>query len=148
MRENAFNCWLVANAWRHCWRGHATAPPPASSKCLQRLPGNRRWGDETRIAIRSLLGSPRLGSAILGTARRKHRFIYYCAIAGACFDVTILTWRKYATVLSPLLLLFVPMKKYSLSAHSDYKSQNAFQIKHDISVPKAKYFRVLYGYKS
>jgi hypothetical protein len=43
-------------------------------------------------------GSPRLGSAILGTARRKHRFVYYCVIAGACFDVTILTWRKFATI--------------------------------------------------
>jgi hypothetical protein len=52
----------------------------------------------TQIAIRSRLGSPRLGSAILGTARRKHRFVYYCVIAGAYFDVTILIWRKYATI--------------------------------------------------
>jgi hypothetical protein len=88
-----FHCCVVANACRHCWRGHATAPPPATSKCLQRLPGNTKWGDATRIAIRS-----RLGSAILGTARRKHRFVYYCVIAGACFDVTILTWRIYATI--------------------------------------------------
>jgi hypothetical protein len=43
-------------------------------------------------------GSPRLGSALLGTAPRKHCFVYYCVIAAACFDVTILTWRKYATI--------------------------------------------------
>jgi hypothetical protein len=36
--------------------------------------------------------------ARLGSARRKHRFVYYCVIAGACFDVTILAWRKYATI--------------------------------------------------
>jgi hypothetical protein len=29
---------------------------------------------------------------------RKHRFVYYCVIAGACFDVTVLVWRKYATI--------------------------------------------------
>jgi hypothetical protein len=45
-------------------------------------------------------GSALLGSALLGTARRKHRFVYCCVIAGACFDVTVLAWRKYATVFS------------------------------------------------
>jgi hypothetical protein len=40
----------------------------------------------------------RFGSALLGTAGRKHRFIYYCVIAGACFDVTILTWCRYTTI--------------------------------------------------
>jgi hypothetical protein len=43
-------------------------------------------------------GSARFGLVLLGTAWRKHRFVYYCVIAGACFDVTILTWRKYATI--------------------------------------------------
>jgi hypothetical protein len=71
---------------------------PRHRRCLQRLPGNTRWGNATRIATRSRFGSPRLGSAILDTARRIHRFVYYCAIAGACFDVIILVWRKYATV--------------------------------------------------
>jgi hypothetical protein len=32
-------------------------------------------------------------------AQRKHHFVYYCVIAGAGFDVTVLVWRKYATVL-------------------------------------------------
>jgi hypothetical protein len=31
-------------------------------------------------------------------ALRKHCFVYYCVIVGACFNVTILTWRKYATI--------------------------------------------------
>jgi hypothetical protein len=42
----------------------------------------------------------------LGSARRKHRFVYCCVIVGACFDVTVLAWRKYATILwriDPLL---------------------------------------------
>jgi hypothetical protein len=30
--------------------------------------------------------------------RRKHRFVYCCVIAGTCFDVTVLAWRKYATI--------------------------------------------------
>jgi hypothetical protein len=55
--------------WHQCWLGHVTAPPPASSKCLQLLPGNTRWGDATRKAIRSQLGSPRLGSGRLSSAR-------------------------------------------------------------------------------
>jgi hypothetical protein len=37
-------------------------------------------------------------SSRFGSARRKHRFVYCCVIAGACFDVTVLAWRKYATI--------------------------------------------------
>jgi hypothetical protein len=40
----------------------------------------------------------RRGLVRLGLARRKHRFIYCCVIAGMCFDVTVLAWRKYATI--------------------------------------------------
>jgi hypothetical protein len=56
------------------------------------------------------------GEARLGT--RKHRFVYCCVIAGACFDVTVLAWRKYATLLPPnsltvchlsFLLKFLPL---------------------------------------
>jgi hypothetical protein len=43
-------------------------------------------------------GTAELGSARLGTARRKHHFVYCCVIAGTCFDVTVLAWRKYATI--------------------------------------------------
>jgi hypothetical protein len=39
-----------------------------------------------------------LGSTLLSTARRKHHFVYCCVIVGACFDVTDLTWRKFATI--------------------------------------------------
>jgi hypothetical protein len=95
MRENAFI--VVSLLTRDVTASAVTRPlplplhPSVYSGCL--ATGNTRWGDATRIAIRS-----RLGSAILGTARRKHRFVYYCVIAGACFDVTILTRCKYATI--------------------------------------------------
>jgi hypothetical protein len=42
-------------------------------------------------------------SSRLDSARRKHRFVYCCVNAGACFDVTVLAWRKYATILSSRL---------------------------------------------
>jgi hypothetical protein len=34
----------------------------------------------------------------LGLAQRKHCFVYCCIIVGACFDVTVLAWRKYTTI--------------------------------------------------
>jgi hypothetical protein len=40
----------------------------------------------------------RHGTAELVWARRKHRFVYCCVIAGTCFDVIVLAWRKYTTV--------------------------------------------------
>jgi hypothetical protein len=46
----------------------------------------------------SRLGSALLNSALLRSAQRKHRFVYCCIIVGACFDVTVLAWRKYATI--------------------------------------------------
>jgi hypothetical protein len=54
-------------------------------------------------------GSVRLGSALLCTARSKHSFVYCCVIAGACFDVTVFVWRKYATLLLTVChLSFLP----------------------------------------
>jgi hypothetical protein len=44
-----------------------------------------------------------------GTSRRKHRFVYCCVISGACFDVTVLAWRKYATLLTILTERIVEM---------------------------------------
>jgi hypothetical protein len=51
------------------------------------------------------LGSARLCSGLLCSARRKHRFVYCCVIAGTCFDVTVLAWRKYATISSIFLFI-------------------------------------------
>jgi hypothetical protein len=51
-------------------------------------------------------GTADLGSSRL--ARRKHRFVYCLVIVGACFDVTVLAWRKYATILSTHLSLCLP----------------------------------------
>jgi hypothetical protein len=47
----------------------------------------------------------RLSSAWLCLARRKHRLLYCCVITGACFNVTVLAWRKYTTILRLLLNL-------------------------------------------
>jgi hypothetical protein len=33
--------------------------------------------------------------------RRKHCFVYCCIVAGTCFEVTVLAWRKYTTLLPP-----------------------------------------------
>jgi hypothetical protein len=54
--------------------------------------------DEQLVHSSARLGSPQLGSALLSTEQRKHCFVYCCVIAGACFDVTVLVWRKYATL--------------------------------------------------
>jgi hypothetical protein len=101
MRENAF---IVASLLT--WSRDPSLflrHPSVYSCCL----ATTRRGDATRRATRSRLGSVRFGSVrlssvLLGTARRKHRFVYYCVIAGACFDVTVLTWRKYATIFTNL----------------------------------------------
>jgi hypothetical protein len=43
-------------------------------------------------------GNARLVTAVLSSARRKHRLVYCCVIAGTYFDITVLAWRKYATI--------------------------------------------------
>jgi hypothetical protein len=40
----------------------------------------------------------RHGTSEFGSARRKHRFVHCCVIAGMCFEVTVLAWRKYGTI--------------------------------------------------
>jgi hypothetical protein len=104
MRENAL---IVASLVT--WSRHPSLLlryPSVYSCCL----ATTRRGDETRWATRSRFGSARLrstrlGSALLGTAQRKHRFVYYYVIAGACFDVTVLVWRKYSTVYSQVSIM-------------------------------------------
>jgi hypothetical protein len=74
------HCW---KAWRHCWRGHVTLP----TSCVIQVFIAVAWQRTRR-------GDARLITARLGSARRKHRFVYCCVIVGACFDVTVLAWRK------------------------------------------------------
>jgi hypothetical protein len=57
---------------RHCWHGHVTLP----HSCVIQVFATHH-----------------------GSARRKQHFVYCCVIAGACFDVTVVAWRKYATIL-------------------------------------------------
>jgi hypothetical protein len=52
-------------------------------------------------------GEAPLGKAELSSTRRKHRVVYSCVIARTCFEVTVLTWSKYATLLS-LLKVVLP----------------------------------------
>jgi uncharacterized protein YqiB (DUF1249 family) len=43
----------------------------------------------------------------LVTTRRKHRFVYCYVIAGTCFDVTVLEWSKYATILIYIIVVAI-----------------------------------------
>jgi hypoxanthine-guanine phosphoribosyltransferase len=54
----------------------------------------------------------RFGSVLLGSARRKHHFVYCCVIAGAYFDVTILAWRKYSTISLHVFIEFMKVNAY------------------------------------
>jgi hypothetical protein len=71
---------------RHCWRGHVTPPHSCVMGTSEARPCDASC-DPSRH------DRPRLG-----TVRRKHRFVYCCVIAGTCFEVTALAWRKYATI--------------------------------------------------
>jgi hypothetical protein len=122
------------NAWRHCWRTHVTLPHSCVIQVFIALAGNKR-GEAMQCDARpselirdfSRHFRPRLGSA-----RRKHGFLYCCVKVGACFDVTVLAWRKYVTLilfssLRPVLpsgrfSSGVPTKSYKQSSvsHSCY----------------------------
>jgi hypothetical protein len=78
-----YHCW---KAWRHCWRGHVTLP----HSCVIQVFIAVAWQQMRR-------GDARLLTARLG--KEKHRFVYCCVIMEACFDVAVLAWRKYATIL-------------------------------------------------
>jgi hypothetical protein len=84
MLQLLHHCW---NAWRYCWCGHVTLPHSCIIQVFIAVAGNKR-GDVMSYSSR------------LGSAQRKHCFVYCCVIVGACFDVTVLAWRKYATILS------------------------------------------------
>jgi hypothetical protein len=76
---------------RHWWRSHVTILHSCVIQVF--IAAN----DARRCATR------------LGSARRKHSFVKCCLIAGTCFDVTVLAWRKYATIFY-FSLLFVLME--------------------------------------
>jgi hypothetical protein len=101
MRENAFNCCVTVDVMS-LLSGHVTLPYSCVIQVFIDVAWQQR-GEAMRRDERLVHGSTRLGSALLGTARSKHRFIYYCVIAGACFDVTVLVWHKYVTILIHLV---------------------------------------------
>jgi hypothetical protein len=59
--------------------------------------GWQQRGEAMRRDQQLVHGLAWFGSAQHGT--EKTCFVYYRVIAGACFDVTVLVWRKYATLL-------------------------------------------------
>jgi hypothetical protein len=78
------HCW---NAWCYCWRGHMILPHSCIIQVFIPVAWQQtRWGDVTRYETHHC------------SARRKHSFTYCCMIVGACCDVTVLAWRKYATI--------------------------------------------------
>jgi hypothetical protein len=54
-------------------------------------------------------------SSRLNSARRKHRFVNCSVIAGACFDVTVLAWRKYTTLY--YLIIRIYTRDYRLQSY-------------------------------
>jgi hypothetical protein len=91
-------CW---NAWRHCWRGHVT---PLHSCFIQ-------------VIIVVAWQQTRRGDARLVTARREHRFVYCCVIAGTCFEVTVLVCISTPQYIIPsqyILFHLLPRREISL----------------------------------
>jgi hypothetical protein len=91
------HCW---NAWRHCWHGHLTPPHSCVIQVFIAVAWHKR-GEAMESNARRC--STRHSTAELGSARRKYHFVYCCVIAGTCFDVTVLAWRKYGTILKWIL---------------------------------------------
>jgi hypothetical protein len=75
-----------------------THPNSCVIQVFKLLPGNERG---VRCLARGVgRGATQHYTAELGSARRKHRFVYCCVVAGTCFEVTVLAWRKYAIICS------------------------------------------------
>jgi hypothetical protein len=84
------HCW---KAWGHCWRGRVILP----HSCVIQVFIAVAW-QQTRRG-EAMPRDARLVTARLGSARKKHRFVNCCVIAGTCFGAAVLAWRKYATLL-------------------------------------------------
>jgi hypothetical protein len=79
-----------------------TAPHSCVIQAFTVSPSNDRG---VTILVLVGRGGPRLGttrksSAGHCSAGRKHHFAYCCVIAGTCCEVTVLAWRKFATICS------------------------------------------------
>jgi hypothetical protein len=90
-RSVLYCCWCHALCvWRHCGTRRSRDPsllmldPSVYSCCLGTSEARR--------------DAARHGTAELGSARRKHHFVYCCVIAGTCYEVTVLACSKYATI--------------------------------------------------
>jgi hypothetical protein len=114
----------VLQLLRHCWRGHVIPPHSCVIQVFIATNEARRC-DATRCATRH-------GSARLGSAQRKHRFVYCCVIAGTCFDVTVLAWRKYATLYTPIYIIWAAGIRFS-------GGETNFSILHSIQISPGAY---------
>jgi hypothetical protein len=92
MRENA--AIVVSLLMRSCDPSPLLPHPSIYSCCLATDEARRGGANDERLVTSQLV------SARFESSRRKHCFIYCYIIAGACFDVTVLSWRKYATIFS------------------------------------------------
>jgi hypothetical protein len=84
----------VLQLLRHCWRGHVTLPLSCVIQVFIAVAWQQTRQGDARWCV------THHSTADLGSVQRKHRFVYCCIIMGACFDVTVLAWRKYATIYS------------------------------------------------
>jgi hypothetical protein len=86
---------------RHCGTsgGRVTSPHSCVIQAFTVSPSNER-GEASR-------GATQHDKVELGSARRKHRSVSCCVIAGTCFHATVLAWRKYARVCRHLFKMTV-----------------------------------------
>jgi hypothetical protein len=113
--------------------------------------------DAMRCSLRlGRLGSARLCSVLLCSAQRQHRFVYCCVIAGACFDVTVLAWRKYTTIYLYIRysnnIQSVQLRKHqqgaTLNLHSQHISfhDNVRQPQRGLETTTISYYTLVYIY--
>jgi hypothetical protein len=79
------------NAWSQFGTrgGHVTHPHSCVIQVFIAVAWQQaRGGDARRSATRH-------STAVFGSVRRKYHFVYCCIVAGTCFGVAVLAWRKH-----------------------------------------------------
>jgi hypothetical protein len=112
------HCW---NAWRHCRRGHMTH----LRSCIIQVFIAVAWQQMRRGDAR--LVTARQSSARLGSARRKHRFVYCCVIAGACSMLQFLhgvNTPHYDTIQTCRLPSYQVLEAFFLISYRWYNFRN------------------------
>jgi hypothetical protein len=89
-----FNCCVIVEM--HDVTADGITWPFSTHSCVIQVFIAVAWQQMRRGDVRQCVTHH--GTAELGSAWRKHCFIYCCVIAEMCFDVTVLAWRKYTTL--------------------------------------------------